>query len=193
LYLQPGVHIFVEDGRSFVRRSSERYQVIQATLVDTWASTAAGAFALSENNLYTTDAFRDYLQHLTGDGIAAFTRWGLDPPRESLRLVSLAIEALAQVGQTDAWRNVIVGREGTVAGWGARDTVLISREPFSAEDLARARAMMAAAGMQVIYLPGLEIANQFHDLLHSPNPEQYERSYTFDITAVESNRTVLFL
>ena len=47
----------------------QKYQVIQATLVDTWASTAAGAFALSENNLYTTDAMRDYLEHLTDDGI----------------------------------------------------------------------------------------------------------------------------
>ena len=192
LYLRPDVHIFVEDGRSFVRRSAERYQVIQATLVDTWASTAAGAFALSENNLYTTDAFRDYLQHLTGDGILAFTRWGLDPPRESLRLVSLAIEALAQVGEAEAWRNVIVGREGTVAGWGARDTVLISREPFRVGDLARAREMMAAAGMQVIYLPGLELGNQFHDLLHSPTPELFERAYTFDITAVNDNRPFFF-
>ena len=61
-----------------MRRSTEKYQVVQATLVDTWASTAAGAFALSENNLYTTDAFRDYLLHLTDDGMIAFTRWGFD-------------------------------------------------------------------------------------------------------------------
>src|SRR5207253_978889 len=38
LYLRPDVHIFVEDGRAFVRRSAEKYQVLQATLVDTWAS-----------------------------------------------------------------------------------------------------------------------------------------------------------
>ena len=56
---------------------------------------AAGAFALSENNLYTTDAFREYLAHLTDDGILAITRWGFEPPRESLRLISLAIDALA--------------------------------------------------------------------------------------------------
>src|ERR1019366_7585908 len=54
IYRRPDVHIYVEDGRSFVRRSVDRYQVIQATLVDTWASPAAGAFALSENSLYTT-------------------------------------------------------------------------------------------------------------------------------------------
>ncbi len=85
LYLRPDVHINIEDGRSFVRRSQEKYQVIQATLVDTWASTAAGAFALSENNLYTVEAFRDYLSHLTDDGLLTFTRWGFEPPRESLR------------------------------------------------------------------------------------------------------------
>ena len=104
LYLRPDVHIHIEDGRSFVRRSPEKYQVIQATLVDTWASTAAGAFALSENNLYTTEAFRDYLSHLTDDGLLTFTRWGFDPPRESLRLVSLAIAALGDLGEHDAVR-----------------------------------------------------------------------------------------
>lgn len=76
LYFRPEVHLVIEDGRSFVRRSTEKYQVLQATLVDTWASTAAGAFALSENNLYTTDAFYDYLTHLTPDGMLVFTRWG---------------------------------------------------------------------------------------------------------------------
>ncbi len=192
LYLRPGVHVVVEDGRSYVRGSAARFQVIQATLVDTWAATAAGAFALTENNLYTTDAFRDYLQHLTDDGIAAFTRWGLEPPRESLRLVSLAMEALSQLGENEAWRNVIVGREGTVAGWGARDTVLVSRHPLSAADLDRARSLMAAAGMQPVYLPGLDIHNPFHDLLRSPNPEQYQRNYTFDITPVSDNRPFFF-
>lgn len=192
LYLRPDVHIVVEDGRSFVRRSSDKFQVIQATLVDTWASTAAGAFALSENNLYTTDAFRDYLLHLTDDGVVAFTRWGFDPPRESLRLISLAIEALSQIGETDASKHIIVGREGSVEGWGARDTVLIARKPFRSADLDRARAMMTAAGMQAVYLPGAEVRNPFYDLLHSSDPARYESSYTFDISPVNDNRPFFF-
>lgn len=192
LYLRPDVHIFREDGRSFVRRTRDRYQVIQATLVDTWASTAAGAFALSENNLYTTDAFRDYLSHLTDDGVVAFTRWGLDPPRESLRLISLAIEGLAQVGETEAWRHVIVAREGSVAGWGARDTVLVSRKPLRPDDLERARDMMAAGGIEEVYEPGSDVRNPFHDLLRSSDPAQYESRYTFDITPVSDNRPFFF-
>src|SRR5580693_5652692 len=122
IYSQPGVNLNIEDGRSFVRRSPEKYQVLQATLVDTWASTAAGAFALSENNLYTTDAFTDYLSHLTDDGLMAFTRWGFDPPRESLRLLSLARVALAELGENQPSRHVMVVREDPekLRGWGAR-------------------------------------------------------------------------
>ena len=195
LYLRPDVHIFVEDGRAFVRRSSQKYQVLQATLVDTWASTAAGAFALSENNLYTTEAVRDYLTHLTGDGILVFTRWGFEPPRESLRLVSLAVNALHDLGETDPARHVMVVRAGSraeLAAWGAQDTVFISRRPFPAEDISRARAALAEAHMQAVYLPDEMIPNQFTELLHSADPAAYQSRYPFDISPVTDNRPFFF-
>ncbi len=189
IYLRPEVHIVVEDGRSFVRRSHEKYQVLQATLVDTWASTAAGGFALAENNLYTVEAFRDYLGHLTDDGLIAFTRWAFNPPRESLRLVSLAMEALTQTGEPEPWRHVIVARQGLV------DTVLISRRPFSAADVARARSALAAANLSAVYLPGAVGHGrgfEFAELLYSPNALDYERRYPFDITPVTDNRPFFF-
>jgi hypothetical protein len=192
LYFRPELRLIVEDGRSFVRRSSEQYQVIQATLVDTWASTAAGAFALSENNLYTTDAFSDYLSHLTPDGFLAFTRWGFDPPRESLRLISLGMTALAKLGESGAAGHFIVAREGSVEGWGAKDTVLISRKPFTADAIARARQTMAQGGMQAVYMPDERIANPFTELLHSANPEEFYRNYPFDVSPVGDNRPFFF-
>jgi hypothetical protein len=195
LYLRPDVHIEVEDGRSYVRRAKEKYQVIQATLVDTWASTAAGAFALSENNLYTTDAFRDYLLHLTDDGLLTFTRWGFDPPRESLRLISLAMSALKDLGETDPARHVMVGRAGgkaELAGWGATDTVIFSRKPLSDDDIARGRRAFAAANMTAVYLPGDPARNPFGQLLLASHPADYERSYQFDITPVDDNRPFFF-
>jgi hypothetical protein len=198
LYLRPDVHIHIEDGRSFIRRSPEKYQVIQATLVDTWASTAAGAFALSENNLYTTEAFRDYLSHLTDDGLLTFTRWGFDPPRESIRLVSLAIEALRSMGERDPARHVLAGRVGgkaELAGWGAQDTVIISRKPLSEADAAKARAAFDAANMTTIYVPGDgrgKLDNQFTQLLLAKNPLEYERNYRFDITPVSDDRPLFF-
>jgi hypothetical protein len=194
LYFRPEVRLFVEDGRSFVRRSREKYQIIQATLVDTWASTAAGAFALSENNLYTTDAFYDYLTHLTDDGVLAFTRWGFDPPRESLRLVSLAMDALGRLGEDQPWRQVMAIRVDArnLAGWGAQDTVLISRRPFTSGDIERARLGLAGGGVQAMYLPGDAAANPFGQLLRSADPTAFWRHYPYDVSPVDDDRPFFF-
>src|SRR5450432_142253 len=200
LYKRPGIHIEVEDGRSFVRRSHEKYQVLQATLVDTWAATAAGAFALSENNLYTTDAFRDYLTHLTDDGVMTFTRWGFDPPRESLRLVTLAMNGLARIGETNPAQHVMVVRDDTskLYGWGAQDTVLISRKPFTDGDVARAKQLLSETKMEAVYLPGANGApaigsgNPFGQLLTSPDPPAFWQGYRYDVSPVSDDRPFFF-
>jgi hypothetical protein len=194
LYFRPEVRVFVEDGRSFVRRSEEKYQVIQATLVDTWASTAAGAFALSENNLYTTDAFYDYLSHLTGDGLLAFTRWGFDPPRESLRLITLAMDALARAGEPDPASHVMVVRDDSskLYGYGALDTVLVSRRPFTPADVARAQALVSESKMETMYLPGAPSSNAFGQLLASADPSSFWRAYRYDVSPVSDDRPFFF-
>ncbi len=194
LYFRPEVHIFVEDGRSFVRRTSDKYQVIQATLVDTWASTAAGAFALSENNLYTSDAFYDYLTHLTDDGLLAFTRWGFDPPRESLRVVALAIDALDRLHQAEPQRHVIVVRQDSalLEGRGSQDTILISRRPFTATDIDRLRASLGPANLQQVFIPGDAASNPFGNLLLAKDRGAFYKTYPFDVAPVDDDRPFFF-
>jgi hypothetical protein len=193
LYLRPEVRIFVEDGRSFVRRSEEKYQVVQATLVDTWASTAAGAFALSENNLYTVQAFEDYLSHLTDDGILSFTRWGFEPPRESLRVVTLAAAALENLGEKEPWRHMIVARENTqiIDRWGATDTLLIARKPFDGATLARAREHFSQNGIRTAYLPG-DRSGSFARFLRAASRDDFYRNYEFDVTPVTDDKPFFF-
>jgi hypothetical protein len=194
LYFRPEVKIQIEDGRSFVRRSTGRYQVLQATLVDTWASTAAGAFALSENNLYTTNAFVDYLSHLTADGVMSFTRWGFDPPRESLRVVALARSALEQLGQHDAARHVAVVREHLqeLKGWGAQDTILVARSAFTDADIELLRKSADIAKMEVVYLPGTPRDTPFRTLLETNSPSQFFDTYPFDVRPVSDDRPFFF-
>jgi hypothetical protein len=194
IYSRPEVRLVIEDGRSFVRGSGEKYQVVQATLVDTWASTAAGAFALSENNLYTSDAFFDYLSHLTEDGVLAFTRWGFDPPRESLRLVTLAMEALGRLGESNPAAHILAVREDSTRlhGWGALDTVLISRKRFSPGDLDLARQTLAEAGLEPIYVPGDSPRNAFGNLLASPDPRSFLRGYRYDVSPVGDDSPFFF-
>ncbi len=194
LYFRPGVRVVVEDGRSYVRRSQEKYQLIQATLVDTWASTAAGAYALSENNIYTTEAFVDYLSHLTPDGVLSFTRWGFDPPRESLRLLSLAREALLRLGETQPARHFVVVREETqkLGGWGATDTVVISRKPFQVEELERAALAAAQGQFEIVYMPGQAPESAFAEFLNSADPRKFFASYPYDVTPVVDDRPFFF-
>ncbi|MBI3679249.1 MAG: hypothetical protein HY235_02490 [Acidobacteria bacterium] len=194
LYLRPEIRLFVEDGRSFVRHSTEKYQVLQATLVDTWASTAAGAFALAENNLYTTDAFYDYLSHLTDDGILAFTRWGFEPPRESLRLVSLARQALDRLGEKEAWRHVLVARENArdLHKWGATDTVIITRKPVPERSIPAIVNHIVAARLEPVYVPGNAARNAFSSYLAAPDPAAFYRGYPYDVSPVGDNRPFFF-
>ncbi|HEX3701734.1 MAG TPA: hypothetical protein VHU82_00290, partial [Vicinamibacterales bacterium] len=122
IYTNPRIRIVVDDGRSFVRRTPDRYDIIQASLVDTWAATAAGAYTLTENTLYTVEAFNDYLDHLTDDGILTMTRWVFD----GLRLVSLAQAACASRGWDAAPRLAIVQHDRVA-------TFLLKKTPFTRE------------------------------------------------------------
>ncbi|HEY6211031.1 MAG TPA: hypothetical protein VIW45_02045 [Vicinamibacterales bacterium] len=143
VYTNPRVRIFVDDGRSFVRRSADRYDVLQASLVDTWAATAAGAYTLTENTLYTSDAFGDYLDHLTDDGILTITRWVFD----GVRLISLA-QAACEARGWPASDRVAVVRHDRVA------TFLLKRSPFTAAEIARLRDVAARLQFDILYAPG---------------------------------------
>src|ERR1700722_4808935 len=134
LYQRPDVHIHVGDGRSFMRDTAQHFDVVQMTLVDTWASTAAGAFALSENNLYTVEAFREYFEHLKPDGMIAITRWEFRQPREALRVVAQAMEALHELGVEDSSQNFIVVSDGSLDSDGKPVLVLAKKTPFTLEE-----------------------------------------------------------
>lgn len=151
LYLDPRVTIVVDDGRSFVRRSEETYDVVQASLVDTWAATAAGAFALTENALYTRDAFEDYLDHVTDRGIVTMTRWHTGAGGETARLLILAAAALEERGVAAGQaRKHMIYATSKRHGLG---TMILKRTPITAEELARVDAVAKANDFEVVVSP----------------------------------------
>ncbi|MCX7603340.1 MAG: hypothetical protein N2036_04610 [Bryobacteraceae bacterium] len=194
LFLRPEVRVVVEDGRSFLRRATGRYDLIVATLVDTRASTAAGAYALSENSVYTVEAFLDCLERLKPAGLLSFTRWGLDPPRESLRLAALARRALELSGRKEPWRHIVVLREQNDAAGhaAAMDTVLVSREPFPVEELEHAALEAARAQLEIVYMPGQAAGGPFAELLASADPRPLFDAYPYDVRPVSDDRPFFF-
>jgi len=196
LYARPDVSIHVEDGRSFVRRSPDRYDVIQASLVDTWAATAAGAYTLTENSLYTVEAFGEYLDHLTDAGLLTVTRWVVD----GLRLVSLAQEACARRG-LDAAQHIAIVQHKTVM------TFIVKRSPFSPHEVERLRRAAGDLGFTLLYAPGwpapavkdpVEMRRigaslaDYRALILAPDRERFLETYRYDVAATTDDRPFFF-
>ena len=187
IYDHPKVNVTVEDGRSYVRRSPNQYDIIQASLVDTWAATAAGAYALSENSLYTVEAFDDYLDHLTDRGVLSVSRWVFD----GLRLISLAQEAGARRGWDPADRLAIIQHDKVA-------TFLLKKTPFT--DGERKTLLDAAAdlGFAVLYMPGTptpsfgDNRDDYARLLRAPDRQAFYARYPLDVTPTTDDRPFFF-
>ena len=115
---------------------------IQISLIDTWAATAAGAFVLGENSLYTVEAWTNFLGHLTDDGLLTVSRWYFhDRPAEMYRTTTIAVEALRSLGVTDPRRHIVIVRNmrpttaSTTETPDGVGTILVSRQPFSDVEL----------------------------------------------------------
>jgi hypothetical protein len=193
LYERPEVHLHVTDGRSFVRNAKQKFDVVQMTLVDTWASTAAGAFALSENSLYTVDAFREYFEHLKPDGMIAITRWEFRQPRESLRVVSVATEALHQLGVQNPAKHFIVVSEGDLDEDGIPVVVLAKKSPFTPEEEAAVEAHIESTeDLVALYTPSAPGQNPFSALIARNDPRAFARAYPYNVAPVDDNAPFFF-
>jgi hypothetical protein len=217
LYELPQVHIHVQDGRSYIRSSHDKYDVVQMTLVDTWASTAAGAFALSENNLYTIEAFREYFDHLKPDGMIAITRWEFKQPREALRVVSQAIESLHQIGVADPKDHFIIVADGNLDEDGRPVLVLAKKSAFTAAEYTAVAdhmysnpnlvwlnrhgnvidSMSPVVQRTALLPPGPAIslppaAAAFRNLIESNDPVGFARSYAYNVSPVSDSAPFFF-
>lgn len=167
LYHQPEVHLVNDEGRSFVRRSKEKYDAIISVHTISNAAVASGALSLAESYVLTREAFEDYLDHLTPDGAIFFTR----PEFQIPRLVSTAREVFAQRGMGSIENHVFAfsqgggmespGRLSFLAGF------LLKRSEFLPGELKQIRDILntkpdseqAAASVKILYSPDEKPAN----------------------------------
>ena len=145
---RPEVSLVHDEARSYFTRSEERFDVLQMSLVDTWAATGAGAFTLSENALYTRDAWRVFLDRLQPDGILSTSRW-FSPfdVSEASRLLALGVAALLDRGVERPVDHLALVVRGKVA------TLLVSPSPFSPEDLATLSAVVDRYRFRILAAP----------------------------------------
>lgn len=144
----PGVRLVHDEGRAYLTRTPDRFDVLQMSLVDTWAATGAGAFTLSENGLYTREAWNIFLDRLTPTGIVSVSRW-FSPTQasETSRLVALAVGALLDRGVTRPLEHLALIARFNVA------TLVVSPSPLSAADLDGLETLSRERGFTVLASP----------------------------------------
>ncbi len=184
----PEIDVHVAEGRNFVARSQDIYDVIQFSQVDTWAAAAAGAYSLTENYLYTQDAFRDYLNHLSDHGMLSIGRWYFDPPGQPLRLVTIGAAALAEIGVTDPSQHFIVVRAGDTS------TVIMKKSPYAPEEIARIREITEPLYFQVLYAPDMldQQGNPFVDFFNAEDKDAFYASYPLDVSPTNDDKPFFF-
>ncbi|PLX80697.1 MAG: hypothetical protein C0616_07330 [Desulfuromonas sp.] len=185
LYRRPGVELAVDEGRSWIRRQQRAWDVIQASAVFGRMPPSAGAFTLSENNLYTLEAFRDYWEHLSDDGILTISRFIYE--RESLRLVSLGLAFLREQGVTDPAAHIAVIKERGLANF------MLKKSPFTAEEIAALRTMTADLAFQEVLLPDRRDGNDpFHRLVQSDGNPIFYDSIPFDVRPTSDDKPFFY-
>jgi hypothetical protein len=150
-FRRPNISLVSGEGRHFVKRTRERFDLIQLTGVDTLSAQTSGAYVLAENYLYTVEAFRDYLDHLNPGGVLSITTGHLDDenPNSAGRMISVAQQALRERG--------VARPEDRIALIPSRNLyadVLIKPEAFDAAQVQRLADAAQQLGFTPLLLPG---------------------------------------
>lgn len=167
---QPEVEFVHDEARSFLTRSDETYDVIQMSLIDTWAATGAGAFTLSENGLYTVEGWQIFFDKLAPNGLLSVSRWySPEALSETNRLISLAAMSLLEQGVDNPGDHAVLVARNTVA------TLLVSPTPFSDADLDQIESVAAEMAFTVLHSPRQESSERLiRDALASKSSAQLE-------------------
>jgi SAM-dependent methyltransferase len=148
---QPGVSLVNAEARSYINHSSERYDLVQISLIDTWAATAAGGLTLTENRLYTVDAWDDFYRALKPGGLLSVSRWykGDKYRGEFYRLVAIAASALQRKGvpATELRHHVVALNVGNIV------TVITRPDAFTDAQWQEARGRLEAQGFKIFLGP----------------------------------------
>lgn len=184
----PGTELIVAEGRSFLTRTDRTYDIIQGIGLDNLAALSGGAYVLAESYIYTVESLEQSLGALTPDGVFSWTRDVNAPPREMLRLTGLAAEALRRMGVSDPGAHIAI-----VANESAQNaTLLVSRSPFRAEQLATLRAWAAENNFALLQDPFVRLDNTFTHYLYAEDPRAFEQVYTFHIFPVTDDNPFFY-
>jgi hypothetical protein len=188
IYKLPSVAVHNKEARGFVTANNDRYDLIQVALLDSFNASSGGLYALSENYLYTEEAFTQYLKQLNNGGILSITRWIKTPPRDGLKVMATAIEALKQTGAPDPGSQLLM-----IRSWNT-STLLVKNEPFGGREIDLLKTFCKERSFDPVFYTGMSRgeANNYNRLpeawyfeaagyLLGPEVQEFLDGYKFNI------------
>lgn len=158
-YRHPQVHLHIADARGYFARSREKFDLIQIAFFDPGGGDA-GMYALSESYFYTVESFEELVASLSDGGFLAMTRWLKLPPRDSLKLVAIAVEVLEGIGVANPGNSLVLMRS-----WDAV-ILLVKKGEFAQGEVATLKRVCQERSFDLAYYPGMASAeaNRFNIL-----------------------------
>ena len=191
LHKHPKVNFVNEEARSYIAWQKEKFDVIQASLIDTYAATAAGAFVLSENSLYTLEAWKIFLNHLEPNGVLTFSRWYFPLPGQVYRLTSIATAALMELGVKQPRDHIVVVVGGQSQGV-PMGTILVSNNPFSKQDLDIIEDVADRLQFRTVLSPAFSIDPIFAAIASGTKFDFLAENFPLDISPPTDDRPFFF-
>ncbi len=192
----PNVRFVNDEARSYLTRHDRRYDIIQISLIDTWAAESAGAFALSENSLYTTHAWQVFFDRLKAGGVLSVTRFytfpGSDKPLEVYRTAALAAQVLHDRGVQNPRDHLLIYRGPHLPVGVELGTVLVSPQGFTPEELARVATTATRLGFEPILTPTVAKDPRFAALASPGGPGAGLRGIAEDISPPTDDHPFFF-
>jgi hypothetical protein len=178
-YERPDVSLVASEGRHFVRKTDQRFDLIQITATDTFAAQATGAYVLAESYLYTVEAVRDYLARLPDDGVLSFVVGDLVhiddiPPPLATRLALTAERALAETGAAQPADHLIVIGSVNDENTARSEEIVVKKTPLTRADVDTVLEFAAAKGFEVLYAPE-RLSGRRHELTPLLGHDERER------------------
>jgi hypothetical protein len=195
LQKNPAVTLVNDEARSYVARSPEKFGIIQASLIDTWAASSAGAYVLTENGLYTKEAWTTFLDHLAPYGILTMSRWYYEAqPAETLRLAALATASLLDRGVQNPRDHVMIVRkqDSSELGQYSVATILVSNQPFSDSEIGRMEEISKSMEFIPVLTPRYAELPEFEAVVTPGRYEQLIRTYPLNIEAPTDDTPFFF-
>jgi hypothetical protein len=197
LYDDPRVEVVVGEGRDYLERAAaggltdahigpRKWDRIVLSGVDTFAATEAGAFALSENHLYTVEGVDAALRCLEPDGVLAYTRWWFEPPRQTIRLALTVAQVLRAQGHAHPGPHVYIGLAER------NSLMLVHRAGFTEAQLLELQAGAQRRGMLPVYAQNAPSHPLFVAALSLPDTSALIAGYPYRIDPATDDRPFFF-